>query len=308
MSLLKYIASEVSLQIRDIVAIAVSAPFRYKEYQIPKRSKGYRKIAQPSREVKLLQKACISWLQEKLPVHESATAYVKGIGIRKNAEQHVNSKYLLKLDFKNFFPSINPSDFKSHFNKHSSTKLSEDELKLLIRILFWKPKDKNGLVLSIGAPSSPFISNSIMYDFDILVSDFANDKNISYTRYADDLTFSGNSISDLYKIQNFINQKLSKLVYPKLRLNQEKTVLVSKRFNRTVTGLVLSNDNKVSLGRDRKRIIRSSIHNYTNGNLSGDEVATLRGWLAFALDVEPEFYYRMVNKYGENILRKILKW
>ena len=149
--------------VRDIVA---TAPYRYKVYKVPKKfGDGYRTIAQPAKEVKALQRFLVLNVLSKLSVHGAATAYRKGQGIRRNAEHHVRSRYMLKMDFINFFPSLRHHDILRHLDRHMSNSLSEEDLVVICRIGFWRPRGENELRLSIGAPSSPTISNALMLDF-----------------------------------------------------------------------------------------------------------------------------------------------
>lgn len=283
-----------------------SAPHRYKVYQIPKRSgKGTRTIAQPAREVKRLQVWVMSNIFPGFPIHESAKAYVKGKNIKNNAEPHAINPFMLKLDFKNFFPSIKGMDFLNYLETLNKINLSEPDRKRLVRILFWAPKGINDLRLSIGAPSSPYVSNAIMYQFDEKITNFCSLKEISYTRYADDMSFSM-AYKELRGITlSKVREVLAELSFPKLTLNEQKTVFGSKAHRRIITGLILSNEGLVSLGRNRKRQISAKIHHFLNGKLPDSDRARLRGTLAFAKDVEPDFINKLKKKYGSSFLKDI---
>lgn len=306
MSLIQWIADELTIPERDVTELIASAPFRYKVYQIPKRSGGLRTIAQPASEVKTLQRCLVRWLQKKLPVHDAAMAYASGVGIRRNAEVHAQSNCILKLDFKDFFPSIQPRDFRAHWARYGQEVPDDGEVKAMLRLLYWRPRDLGRMQLSIGAPSSPFLSNTLMYDFDRVISRYADSNELRYTRYADDITVSSSDFDRLLRAKQRIVDQLRTMQYPRLELNAKKTVLVSKRYQRKVTGLVLTNDGEVSLGRNRKRVIRAAIHHYSKGMLSLSGIQQLRGWLAFSIDVEPEFVLRMKGKYGEQLIDELL--
>ena len=109
------------------------------------------------------------------------------------------------------------------------------------------------LVLSIGAPSSPMISNFIMHNFDIK---FLTCKNlgINYSRYADDLTFSTNVKNVLFEIPNPIIPIIRKHFNDSLKLNRRKTVFASKAHNRHVTGVTIANDGSYLLEEKGKDI------------------------------------------------------
>jgi RNA-directed DNA polymerase len=283
-----------------------SAPYRYKVYQIPKRTgRGVRTIAQPAKEVKRLQYWVMRNVFPLLSVHPSATAYVTKKNIRQNTEPHASYPYLLKLDFKDFFPSIRDQDFIHLANENNNFEVGETDLDRLVRILFWRPKSQRQLILSIGAPSSPYLSNAMMYRFDNEIATYCEELDIAYTRYADDITFSmhkkelrGNALQKVLEI-------LDQLPFPRLQINARKTVFGSKAHRRMVTGLILSNEGDVSLGRQRKRNIRAQIHWFVVGKLSDLERPRLRGMLAFARDIEPEFIVRMEQKYGAEVLGRI---
>jgi retron-type reverse transcriptase len=281
-----------------------SAPYRYKVYQIPKRSgNGLRTIAQPAKEVKKLQYWVIKNIFPSLPVHDSATAYAPGKNILNNTEIHSDKPYLLKLDFKDFFPSIKGKDFLQYSRNIDILSLSNDDLQRLIRILFWRPKKrKKDFHLSIGAPSSPFLSNAIMYNFDNEIFEYCFEKNVCYTRYADDIAFSMHDMKMRGEVFEKVKSVLDSQHFPSLKLNNKKTVFGSKAHRRMVTGLILANDGTVSLGRERKRLIRAQIHHLIQGKLGDNEKSNLQGMLAFARDIEPDFVERMENKYGQQLI------
>jgi len=283
-----------------------SAPYRYKVYQIPKRSgTGFRTIAQPAKEVKKIQYWVINNIFPHFPVHQAAYAYIKGKNIFQNAKAHSSKPYLLKLDFKDFFPSIKGDDFLKYSQNNNSLSLSETDLQRLVKILFRLPERNNDFQLSIGAPSSPFISNAIMFEFDSLIFSYCSENNISYTRYADDLAFSMHEIRMRGEVLKKVQNVLASQEFPILKLNDRKTIFGSKAHRRLVTGLILTNNGDVSLGRDRKRRIRAQIHHLLRGKLSDEEKNNLKGMLAFARDVEPKFVERMENKYGKQAISKM---
>ncbi|MCQ9122066.1 RNA-dependent DNA polymerase [Rodentibacter pneumotropicus] len=291
----------------DIVKFANTAPHRYKVYQIPKRnSSKKRTIAQPSKELKFLQRILCGILEDILPIHNSAFAYKKNIGIKQNAEFHSKNKFLLKMDFKNFFPSINPNLFLRQIESHAIS-LDEVDKKLLINLIFRKPYREGILELSIGAPSSPLISNFIMYNFDKAISEKCNSMSITYTRYADDITFSTNSVNILFNIPKIVESLLHDIYQGDISLNKEKTVFSSKAHNRHVTGITLSNDSKLSIGRYKKRVLSSKIHHYLLGHLKEDEIQKLKGELAFSFHIEPILKKRFIRKYGKECFLKLDK-
>src|SRR5262245_18561054 len=110
MTLVERMSDDLIIPQGYVLQVASSASHRYKEYQIPKRTGGLRTIHHASKELKLFQRWLLRNVIEKFPVHYSATAYRKGFGIVRNAERHVRSKYLLRVDLANFFPSLTDQD------------------------------------------------------------------------------------------------------------------------------------------------------------------------------------------------------
>ena len=295
MRLLDLLLRDLPFSESELKTLVRTAPHRYKVYGVPKRSgKGFRLIAQPSPEIKLLQRWVTVHVLSKYPIHSAAMAYRTNIGIRENAAKHVRQRFLLKMDFKDFFPSIKALDFAQHTQKYAPE--FEEDILPLTYILFRKPKKTTDFILSIGAPSSPVVSNTIVYDLDVAISRYTSGNRIIYTRYADDLIFSTNDSGVLKELYEFVKEICKHLNYPQLTLNFDKTVFSSRKWNRTVTGLVLSNDQKVSIGWEKKRELRGQIHRYLTGQLAAEDIAKLRGYLAFVRDVEPTLFEKCKDK------------
>ncbi|WP_312529008.1 retron St85 family RNA-directed DNA polymerase [Comamonas sp.] len=292
-ALLQKMSSDLAMLPTHLEKIIKTAPLRYKNFEIPKKSGGVRQVAQPAREVKAIQRWFVREIGLKLPIHKSATAYSKGSSIRFNAEAHVSSRFMLKLDFKDFFPSILEDDIKAHFNRYLSQDMDESAQSVLAHVCCWAPDRQIPLRLCIGAPSSPIISNSIMFDFDSKLSDFAEKDEVVYTRYADDITLSARDRGKIEKYTEIVKNLLIELQHPKLQLNTEKTVRASRAGRRIITGITITPEQKLSIGRDRKRIIRAMYHRSLSENFNNEKRQILEGLLAFADNIEPGFSQRL---------------
>lgn len=307
-SLIKKISEHFDLKELQAIQLIRSAPFRYKVFKIPKKRKGQlRTIAQPAKEVKIIQYWIIDNILKHLPVHRCASAYIKNKNIKDNANIHVKNKYILKMDFENFFPSIKPRDFIYYARDNNIYGLENDDIDYAVHILFWKPKDSGELELSIGAPSSPIISNILMFDFDKRTEEMCNNYDVSFTRYSDDLVFSTNNPNLLKKIYFNIKLIIKDLKSPIININEAKTIYSSKKHRRRVTGVILTNEGNVSLGREKKRHMRTMIYRFINGNLDREESLYLKGLLAFAYSIEPKYIEKMREKYGEEFI-SIIKY
>ena len=302
--ILKALTSSTGMSPNDIRKIILTAPVRYKHYSIKKRNGGERLISQPARELKFLQRAIMSEFLSKLPVHPSAMAYRPGISIYDNAAAHAANGPIYKFDFKDFFTSIIAKDWVSYCIKNKVFD-EEEDIAFSGKILFHKAPGLNQLRLAIGAPSSPHLSNILMYDFDCKISDMIISDGVTYTRYADDMTFSARRTGFLNRVQKSLRRAIKETETPSLVLNELKTVLATKKYKRIVTGLVLTNDGEVSLGRDRKRLIRSMLYRFKHHKLEVGELTRLEGLLAFVNDVEPAFLERLIKLYGHDVIARL---
>ncbi|WP_321848953.1 retron St85 family RNA-directed DNA polymerase [Burkholderia diffusa] len=287
--------------------LIVRSPHTYKVYTIPKRTGGKRTIAQPAKETKFIQNWLIENIFNSLPVHSCASAYQPGSSIKRNADAHKAQRYLTKFDFKNFFTSIKSDDLIEHMRVHLSEVLDLDAIHDIARVSCIQLKVGEKLCLSIGAPSSPLLSNSIMFEFDSLVNEWCSREGVVYTRYADDMTFSTNERNKSALIEKFIRGVARDVEYPSLRFNNKKTISLSTKHSRRVTGIVINNQGQLSLGRDRKREISALVHKFTLSELPQAEVYRLQGLLGFACDVEPDFLMRMKRKYSDELICTILE-
>lgn len=321
MIVLPKLAKYLNRKTVEIKSYIHSAPQKYKVYLIPKRNYGHRKIAQPAKELKVYQKAFLNLFN--FPSHHCAIAYKKGLSIKNNANIHKKNAFLLKMDFINFFNSITPNFFWSSiehillYPKNISksdikdikllSNLEENEKIYIESLLFWSQNKKirKNLVLSIGAPTSPSISNMCLYTFDEDVHQLCKEYNVCYSRYADDLFFSTNNKNVLSDFPKLVKNISYKRFGNKLRINDNKTIFSSKAHNRHITGVTISNKGDLSLGREKKRYIKHLIHQFTLNRLDFLTINHLKGLLAHANNIEPKFILSLKKKYGIQVLKNI---
>jgi len=303
-NLVKFLAAASGLSESDVRRIVVRAPISYKHYLIEKRTGGQRPISQPAREVKALQRLLVDRLST-LPIHPAATAYRQGCSIRHNAERHAANGPIMKFDFKNFFPSIRSIDWENYAINNNIFSIPED-VELSSKLFFMAPRGSSVLRLAIGAPSSPWLSNVLMYEFDERISEAVAADKVTYTRYADDLTFSARRTGYLTVVREALRKVVRDIKSPSLVINEEKTRVATTKYRRVVTGLVLADDGRVTIGRDRKRLIRATLHHAFNGKNTDEENARLAGLLAFARDVEPPFLELIKKRYGADVIKILL--
>lgn len=289
---------------RELVVLVGTAPQRYKEHYIEKRNgRGLRLISQPTAELKFFQRLLVTNELQDLPIHESAVAYRAGKAIRDHAEPHARSRFLLKLDFKDFFPSLSASAVAMHLDR--LCRYSPDEIWVACQLLCKGNRDKSSLHLSIGAPSSPILSNALLYDFDDALSRYCIQNSVVYTRYADDIALSTSVPNRLDETLIVVQMLLKQHQRLNLTLNSTKQVNVSKKRRRTLTGLTLSNDGRASIGRIKKRELRAALHNLTRHGTSEMPVSRLKGMLAFTHSVDQSWVVKLCRRYGYKSIDEI---
>jgi hypothetical protein len=300
-NIVAYCAGEIGIPPNVVRRIAAGAPKMYKRFPIKKRGgRGVRIVAQPAREVKVLQRAIVRFLSKTIAVHEAATAYVKGASVVRNASVHLCSNYILKMDFEEFFESISMLDVQHFLRLSFGGGITDAEIELISRAVTWR--NPVGLVsLCIGAPSSPFLSNAMMFIFDARISLYCKEHGVTYTRYSDDLTFGAESRELLVLTEGYVRKVVAELGVPQLRLNEKKRVLVGRASARRITGTYLSTQGKLTVGRLRKRGIRAGVKKFLSGGLSEKATKKLKGEIAFACDVEEDFPFLLRRWYGQDV-------
>lgn len=292
--LARKMAEGLGLPFEYIHNTSLRATHMYRTYTVPKRSGGSRTIYHPSKELKALQRWLVHHVVSTLPVHQSAFAYRPGKSIRDHADQHRRSRFLLRLDLVDFFPSIKSDDL-STFMQSARSDYDQADLAFLCRLVCRFGE------LTIGSPSSPGLSNAICLEMDNRLDALARRFGSTYTRYADDLYFSSELPGQLSLVEKEACGIVETLDLPKmLRVNHKKTRHMSRKGRRQITGLILTSDGNTSLGRDRKRSVRTRVH--LLNTLSSDEKLKLAGDIAYCRGIEPDFYNRLVLKFGASLM------
>lgn len=294
---------------RDIEVLLMRGPYQYKHYQIDKRSGGKRDIFHPAPNLKAIQRWLVSESFSLLPIHDSVFSYRTGLGIRDHAQLHLHSNYLLRLDFVDFFPSIDAGwlrQFLMNSSREGVLNLDESAVLSIIRVVCRFSKADQSLALSIGAPSSPMLSNAILFDVDKEISARCDTLGCLYSRYADDIYVSAREKNVLVEAERQIHTVLS-VHAPKLRFNDSKKIDVSKKTRRVVTGLVLTPERNISVGRELKRSIKTQIYLYTAGALPDVSIPHLCGLVSYVKDVEPRFYESLRQKFGSELMERLYR-
>lgn len=281
------------------------ARVRVKKFTIPKRSGGYREIYHPSKKLKVIQYWLIHSVFSNMPLSDAAMAYREGTSTLHNAKAHSLNRYFLRMDFKNFFPSIRFKDIQPHLETwHRETKpewdLNTKSLDFINQSCFFK-NDR----LAVGYPSSPIISNIVMKDFDsYILNETASGEygDVVYTRYADDMVFSTNKKGACKEIIKIVKKVVDDYKSPILEINESKTRLGSSSGgSASVTGLKICRDGRITINRKHKDHIRLMLSLFAKGKLNPSELPSLAGHLAYCHHVAPDFYSGLSSKFFKEI-------
>ena len=228
-----------------LYALANNLKKHYKNVEMPKRDGGVRRLSVPDAVLKSVQKRIADNILAYEPVSRYAMAYRYGASVQKNAACHVGKSKILKLDVLRFFDSVYYSTVKEKV--FSAERFSEPIRVLLTMLCYYRDG------LPQGAPTSPAITNIIMRDFDEAVGAWCGERGIAYTRYCDDMTFSGDF--DEREVKEFVKSELYK---HRLFLNKEKTVVATQGKRQSVTGIVVNE--KLNVSSEYRRRLRQEIY------------------------------------------------
>ncbi|NLX66483.1 MAG: RNA-directed DNA polymerase [Bacteroidales bacterium] len=230
---------------------------RYQTFTIKKKSGADRTIHAPVKGLKSILRSLNFVLQCVYEPHEAATGFVLEKSIVDNAKKHVGHHYVLNMDLKDFFHSFDRNRVKMGF-MYEPFNLNGDKepLAFLLASLCTHPFEVDGeekTVLPQGSPTSPTLTNILCKKLDRRLTGLANRFGATYTRYADDITFS--SPHNIYTDEAF-NNELKRIIEDdqKLVINPKKTRLQKAGYRQEATGLIVND--KVNVRRRYNKQIR----------------------------------------------------
>ena len=288
--------------LKKIYSISNNIEENYIIHKIKKRNGKYRTIYAPKATLKHIQRQILNNILNNKSTSKYAMAYKKGISLKQNAQVHTNKKIILKLDIKDFFENIKFIDI---YNCCFSIEYFPKSIGMLLTYLCTYDD-----YLPQGAPTSSYISNLVMKDFDEELGSWCEGLNISYTRYSDDMTFSGD-----FDPKEVINKVRNLLSILGLKLNKEKIHVISNNNRQGVTGLVVNKKVQVDI-KYRKKIrqeiyfikkfgIESHIKRLKDNAQSEDYLNKLYGRILFVLQITPDNKeFIEYKEYLKNIMMK----
>ncbi len=261
--------------------------WHYVRYVIPKRSGGERVILAPKRELKALQRKVLDGLVANAPTASAAHGFVRGHSVMTNAQPHVGKQVVIKLDLKDFFPSITFPRVRGLFIALGYSFSVASTLALLCTEYDRESFDRNGTryFISIsprhlvqGAPTSPGLANLVAWSVDRRLNGLAASYGFTYTRYADDITFSGDQSEVVCQLLSTARRIITD---ERFVVNTAKTRIARPNTRQTVTGLVVND--ALATPRPLRRRLRAILHNASKQGLEAQNRTKHRNFRAYLL-------------------------
>jgi retron-type reverse transcriptase len=243
----------------------VSRISHYRRFAMPKKTGGERIISAPMPRVKRLQYWVLDNILAKVPLHPAAHGFIPGRSIVSNAQPHVDKAVVVNLDLKNFFPSISLPRIKGVFRELGYSEQLATTLGLVCTETPVAEVSVDGekffvatgeRALPQGAPSSPALTNILCRRLDARVQSCAAKLGFTYTRYADDLTFSGDAAAR--KLAGKLLWRVKQIIADEgFTPHPDKQHVMSDGHCQSVTGIVVNK--KLSVDRDTLRRFRATL-------------------------------------------------
>lgn len=251
---------------------------RYRIFNISKRDGSSRKISAPVYSLKTVQRWVLNNILYKIKVSPYSYGFSKdgkGSPLVLCAERHKNNLYILKLDIKNFYPSVRREKVYHEFTNIGYNSMVAN---LLTNICVHED------ALPQGAVTSAYLANIICRNLDFRIAGYCNRRDIAFTRYADDMTFSSDNRMVLKSIYGTIKKILASEGF---ELNENKTIFLSPRCRKRVLGITV-NDNYIRAPKEMKRDVRAMIY---NSFLTKDYSSNykIKGYISYINSIESNY-------------------
>ena len=290
---------------------SVSETSHYRQFELPKKSGGVRKISAPMPLLKEAQRWVLENVLYRVSVTDAAHGFVPERGILTNALPHVGQTLVINLDLKNFFPTITYRRVKGMFQKLGYS----EKIATIFGLLCTEPETDHLTAdgktyyvqtgarhLPQGAPSSPMLTNILCRRLDARLRGVADKFGMWYTRYADDLTFSGDDAKNGADVGKLLWQVRQIIKDEGFVEHPDKTQIMRKGARREVTGIVVNE--KPNIARKKLRQFRAVVHQIEQNGPAGktwgtgeNVLANLQGYAAHVAMVRPDL--------GKEYLRRI---
>ncbi|QIJ03969.1 reverse transcriptase domain-containing protein [Shewanella chilikensis] len=301
--LAKYLGFKDYDELKGIVYPSTS--HHYKSFRIPKKNGDFRTIEAPRKQLKKLLKRISTSLEEVYSPRNATHGFVKGRSIVTNASKHADKKYVLNLDLNDFFGTIHFGRLRNLFQSHPLN-LSHSVATVLSHICCHNGK------LPQGSPASPIISNMIAYRLDKQLQTLASKNRSTFTRYADDLTFSFTQtrgrlpkqiVSLSRDLQLKLGHELTDIVNENgFSINSSKTRISARSHRQDVTGIIVNE--RMNVTRKYIKQTKSMIYAWKKFGIENAEDEYLKNYHGKKIF---EKHQRRINEKKGQFFRKIVK-
>jgi hypothetical protein len=311
----KQLAEALGVTVAELRQLAyhrdAATVLNYRRFTIPKRDGSSRAIWAPLPRLKKAQRWILHNIVEKLLVHGSVHGFLPGRSTLSNATAHTNPKLLVKVDIKDFFPTVTLPRVKGVFRKAG---YREEVATLLAMLCTESPREVVGLegktyfvalgprCLPQGAPTSPALTNTLGLRLDRRLCGLARKLGWRYTRYADDLTFSLPPNHQGSPRTGALLGSIRRIVEDEgFLIHANKTAVARRGGRQKITGLVVNGQQPPRAPREFRRRLRAAIHNRAMGKPSpdGETVSTLIGMAAYVSMSDPKRGKQYLDALGE---------
>lgn len=299
----------------------------YRSIAVPKASGGVRPISAPEPILMEVQRWLLDNVLDKLPFHPASYAYRRGVSIVHCAAQHQGARWMVKMDLHDFFGSVNEASVYRVFRRLGYRKLVSFELaRITTRAEHaqhapWLAPSAAipgysvaGVgVLPQGGPTSGMLANAAAARLDVFLQNLALSRQLTYTRYSDDLAFSGHGPFQRASAQDLIGEATGLIRKAGFDVHRSKTRVVPPGARKVVLGLLV--DSSVRLLPEHRRRVEvhlrgCEVHGLANHAAHrGFEsvfsfVNHLDGWIAFGMGVERERATEWRGRFGDVLRRE----
>ena len=241
-------AALLGVEVNRLEEILNNVSGHYQEFWMRKRSGGYRMISAPDKDLQAIQSTIYSRILSSVTiVHPAAVGFRCGRSVVDNAAPHLGKRYVLKMDIHDFFGSIRSPRVRQTFKKIGYPENVSKVLGALCCLHRHLPQ---------GAPTSPALSDIVGYEMDRKLAALAAEYGLTYTRYADDLTFSG----DVFPKEQIIPQVKRIIRDEKFEPNHKKTHFMNQSSRKIITGVSVASGVKLTIPKSKKREIRKNVY------------------------------------------------
>lgn len=267
---------------------------KYETFTIPKASGGVREITAPLPELRNAQRQVLKIItkQCKFLPHNAAHGFTKNRNPKTALQVHQanKSKWFLKADIKDFFPSCTAEALRKALRETYPFYQLDNSMRIMLVNL----ATKDG-VLPQGSPLSPLLANMIMIPFDIALTEYCKANKLIYTRYADDIMISSREHFNPGSVLIMVDTLLEQYGF---NINHDKSRYGSSAGRNWNLGLMYNEAGDITVGHKKKKLVKTMVHNFTTKpeEQTQENKYKLLGIVGYCAYIEPDYFRPYLSK------------